>query len=86
MEKKLNTSVLKVTRHIARVKINVSYCLFVILYFKVLKVFEIKIKDKFKKGCHAEPVEAWWAGLCVQPFDELRVTCPVLNILIFNLN
>ena len=25
-----------------------------------------------KKGCHTEPVEAWWAGLCAQPFGGVQ--------------
>ena len=29
----------------------------------------------FHKGrCHAEPVEAWWVGLCARSFDGLRMT------------
>ncbi len=28
----------------------------------------------FKKGSHAEPVEAWWWGLCAPFFDGLRMT------------
>jgi len=24
--------------------------------------------------CHAEPVEAWWVGLCARPSTELRMT------------
>ena len=27
-----------------------------------------------KTGCHGEPVEPWWAGLCARVFDKLRLT------------
>ena len=29
--------------------------------YRVKKIFRYAQYDKVKKGCHAEPVEAWWA-------------------------
>jgi hypothetical protein len=37
-----------------------------------------KKKENIKEGCHAELVEAWWAGLYTRVFDRLRLTGPFL--------
>jgi hypothetical protein len=39
--------------------------------------------DISKKGCHAEPVEAWWAGLCAQPFNGAQGDSPFFAYYLF---
>jgi hypothetical protein len=34
----------------------------------------VKTQATGVKGCHAELVEAWWAGLSARSFDKLRMT------------
>jgi len=38
-------------------------------YFKILIFLVI-----YLPACHAELVEAWWAGLYARSFDKLRMT------------